>query len=179
LQPRMLRDGASPSGIPAPVPVAAEQIPLSRSTHWVTVIDSMVEVVHGEKGTARKIGEGANYTIAGKTGTAQVFGIGQEEEYKEEEVRKKLRDHALFIAFAPAEQPKLAISVLVENGGSGSRAAAPVARKVLDHYLQHDPGDGVDKPLLVTFSPHRPAWAEDGRKATRAQAVSRRLDSGG
>jgi penicillin-binding protein 2 len=95
----------------------------------------MVEVVHGERGTARKIGLDAPYRIAGKTGTAQVFTIAQGEEYDAEEVDERLRHHALFIAFAPAEAPRIAIAVVVENGGSGSGTAAPVARQVLDNYL--------------------------------------------
>jgi penicillin-binding protein 2 len=92
-------------------------------------------VVHGARGTARRIGQGAEYRIAGKTGTAQVFGIAQEEEYEEEAVAKHLRDHGLFIGFAPADDPRIAVAVVVENGGSGSRAAAPVARAVMDRYL--------------------------------------------
>ena len=95
----------------------------------------MVAVVHGPTGTARAIGADAPWTIAGKTGTAQVIGIAQGEEYDAEEIDERLRDHALFIAFAPADAPAIAVGVLVENGGSGSGAAAPVARKVLDAWL--------------------------------------------
>jgi penicillin-binding protein 2 len=98
-------------------------------------IDAMVAVVHGPTGTARAIGVGAPWTIAGKTGTAQVIGIAQGEEYDAEEIDERLRDHALFIAFAPADAPTVALGILVENGGSGSGAAAPVARKVLDAWL--------------------------------------------
>ncbi|MBT8144625.1 MAG: penicillin-binding protein 2, partial [Gammaproteobacteria bacterium] len=104
--------------------------------HWDTVIDGMTAVVHGEQGTARGIARDLQYRLAGKTGTAQVFSIGQEEEYDEEEVEERLRHHALFIAFAPIEDPQIAISVIVENAGSGSAAAAPVARAVLDTWLQ-------------------------------------------
>jgi penicillin-binding protein 2 len=86
-------------------------------------------------GTAYRSQAGAPFQIAGKTGTAQVFSIGQNERYKESEVSERLRDHALFIAFAPADDPKLAIAVLVENGRSGSGTAAPIARKVFDAYL--------------------------------------------
>jgi penicillin-binding protein 2 len=77
--------------------------------------------------------------MAGKTGTAQVFSIGQGQKYNEKAVEKHLRDHALFIAFAPADDPRIAVAVVVENGGSGSKAAAPVARRVLDHYLVGPP----------------------------------------
>ncbi len=104
--------------------------------HWDIIIDSMHEVVQGKKGTARKIGLDAAYEFAGKTGTAQVFGVKQDEEAKDnEELAFELRDHALFIAFAPIEDPKIAVAVIVEHGGGGSSVAAPVARVVLDKYL--------------------------------------------
>ena len=107
-------------------------------TDWQQIIDSMIAVVHAPNGTARAIGEGIEYKIAGKTGTAQVFGLGEDEEYDAEKIAKKLRDHALFVAFAPAEDPQIAVAVVVENGGSGSAAAAPVARKVIDAYLEKE-----------------------------------------
>jgi len=113
--------------------------PLKVSPHqFEEVVDSMVAVVHGARGTARAVGLGSRWTIAGKTGTAQVIGIAQGEEYDEEEVEERHRPHALFIAFAPAENPRIAVSVLVENGASGSAAAAPVARAVIDHWLQRE-----------------------------------------
>lgn len=101
-------------------------------------VDSMVAVVHGAHGTARASGQGSRWTIAGKTGTAQVIGIAQGEEYDEEQVDERHRPHALFIAFAPAENPRIAVGVLVENGASGSAAAAPVARAVIDYWLQRE-----------------------------------------
>lgn len=103
--------------------------------NWQTIIDAMTKVVHSIYGTARRINKNLDYKIAGKTGTSQVFGIAEDEEYDEEKIAKKLRDHALFIAFAPIEEPKIAIAVIVENGGSGGAVAAPIARKVLDAYL--------------------------------------------
>ncbi|MDZ7662032.1 penicillin-binding protein 2 [Thiohalophilus sp.] len=103
--------------------------------HWQTVIQAMHDVIHGPTGTARGIGYGMQYKAAGKTGTSQVFGIAQDEEYVEEDVIKQLRDHGLFISFAPLEDPRIAVAVIVENGGSGSSSAAPIARKVMDHYL--------------------------------------------
>src|SRR5688500_3633548 len=78
---------------------------------------------------------GATYTIAGKTGTAQVVAMKQGEKYDASKMREEHRDHALFIAFAPAENPKLAMALLVENGGSGSGTAAPIARGVFDFFL--------------------------------------------
>ncbi|PTR15541.1 MULTISPECIES: penicillin-binding protein 2 [unclassified Nitrosospira] len=86
-------------------------------------------------GTAALAGAGAGYTFAGKTGTSQVVGIKQGEKYVESKVQDRHRDHALFITYAPAENPKIALSVLVENGGHGGAAAAPIARVVMDYYL--------------------------------------------
>ena len=103
--------------------------------YWDITLQSMVEVVHGQRGTARAIGKDAPYIIAGKTGTAQVFTIGQDAVYDEEEVEERLRHHALFVAIAPAEDPRIALAVVVENGGSGSGTAAPVARTVMDAWL--------------------------------------------
>lgn len=86
-------------------------------------------------GTAALAGTGAAYSFAGKTGTSQVVGMRQGEKYVESKVRERHRDHALFISYAPAESPKIALSVLVENGGHGGSAAAPIARLVMDYYL--------------------------------------------
>jgi penicillin-binding protein 2 len=100
-----------------------------------SIIRAMVNVVHGDRGTARSISNGINYKIAGKTGTAQVFTVKQEENYDESRIDEKLRDHALFVAFAPAHDPRIAIAVVVENGGHGGSVAAPIARDVIHQYL--------------------------------------------
>ncbi len=105
--------------------------------HLRTIIDAMVNVVHGARGTARRIGLGLDYRIAGKTGTAQVFTLKQDEEYRASKVAKKLRDHALFIAFAPADRPRIAVAVIAENAGHGGSAAAPIARQLIERYLKH------------------------------------------
>lgn len=102
---------------------------------WQRIINGMVGVTSPPRGTARGSAAGAAYKIAGKTGTAQVFSVGQTEKYDEKTIEERMRDHALFVAFAPAEAPRIALSVLVENGRSGSGTAAPVARKVMDAYL--------------------------------------------
>ena len=81
------------------------------------------------------IDQGTTYSVAAKTGTAQVIGIAQDEKYREEDIDERLRDHGLFVAFAPADAPRIALGVVVENGGGGSRAAAPVARKILDAFF--------------------------------------------
>jgi len=108
---------------------------IASKRHWGRVIAMMEEVVHGPRGSARSIGKNAPYRMAGKTGTAQVFGIKQDERYVKEEVAQRLRDHALFIAFAPVEDPQIVVAVIVENGGSGGSMAAPIARQVMDQYL--------------------------------------------
>jgi len=119
-------------------PERLPDVQVSDPAMWDGVLAGMEAVVSGDRGTARKIGLDAPYRIAGKTGTAQVFTIGQDEKYKAEETPEELRDHAWFIAFAPAEAPQLAVAVLVENGGFGSRSAAPVARQVFDAYFESE-----------------------------------------
>ncbi|MEX0960709.1 MAG: penicillin-binding protein 2 [Burkholderiales bacterium] len=101
--------------------------------HLELVRDAMVDVTR-PGGTAAWAGMGAKYALAGKTGTSQVIGL-RGQEYDEESIQERHRDHALFIAFAPADAPKIALAILVENGGSGSATAAPMARKVIDFYL--------------------------------------------
>lgn len=103
--------------------------------HWDYVFNAMRDVVHGAHGTARVISKNLSYDIAGKTGTAQVIGIAQGEEYNAEELAERHLDHALFVAFAPAQDPKIAVAVIVENGEHGSSTAGPVARAVLDAYM--------------------------------------------
>jgi penicillin-binding protein 2 len=110
-------------------------ISLRSPRYWDAVIKAMVDVVHSDRGTARRLAVGTPYRIAGKTGTAQVIGVAQNERYDEETTAEHLRDHALFISFAPADDPKIAVAVVVENGGHGGSAAAPVAKAVLDYYL--------------------------------------------
>ncbi|MBI3187317.1 MAG: penicillin-binding protein 2 [Gammaproteobacteria bacterium] len=117
-------------------PELTEAVKPTRIGDWQQVVDGMVSVMHGPRGTARGSGLNLPFKMAGKTGTAQVFGVAQDKEYDELEVEKKLRDHALFIVFAPADDPQIAIGVIAENGGHGSSVAAPVARKVIDVWLQ-------------------------------------------
>jgi len=104
--------------------------------HWQFVSDAMVGVTSvTEGGTAATQMKGLEVHVAGKTGTAQVITIGQDEKYREEDIEETQRDHGLFVAFAPAEAPRIALGIVVENGGGGARAAAPVARKVLDAFF--------------------------------------------
>ena len=122
--------------------------------HWDAVTVAMKNVVHGVKGTANRIAPGARYRIAGKTGSAQIVGIGQDEVYDELQVAKRKRDHGLFVAFAPIEDPKLVVAVIVENGMHGSWVS-PIARKVFDAYLldqgmlDHDSTSGLMTEALA------------------------------
>jgi penicillin-binding protein 2 len=137
--PHIVRGIVEPGDTKLVVHQAAPQkmINVENPQNWQTIINAMTQVVLGAHGTARGISQGLKYTIAGKTGTAQVFGIKQDEEAEDDQskIAKKLRDHALFIAFAPADAPKIAVAVVVEHGGHGGSAAAPIARKVMDAYL--------------------------------------------
>jgi penicillin-binding protein 2 len=116
-------------------PVMMKPMDIGTDEQWSVVHDGMIAAVYGAGGTAYAVGVGSKYKIAGKTGTAQVIAIKQNEKYHANDVAERNRDHAWFIAYAPADDPKIAISVLVENGGFGAAAAAPIARKVLDAFL--------------------------------------------
>lgn len=112
-----------------------DSLPIANNSNWQAIIDAMIEVTSGKRGTAKSVGKDLPFTIGGKTGTAQVFGIKQDEKYDAETLAKKLHDHALFIAFAPAVNPEIVVVVVAENGGSGSRVAGPMARKMIDQYF--------------------------------------------
>jgi penicillin-binding protein 2 len=116
------------------------EIPARDKANLATLIGHMTGVAHDRAGTAYGIGWNAPYKIAGKTGTAQVKSIKQGETYSEARTAEHLRDHALFVAFAPVDDPKIAVAVIVENGGHGGSAAAPIARKVMDQYLLGNTG---------------------------------------
>lgn len=116
-------------------PVKTNDIRIKQGANWDAVIEAMESVVQTQSGTAFASGKGATYRIAGKTGTAQVFSVKQDERYKESEVDERLRDHALFIAFAPANEPAIAVAIILENGGHGGSVAAPIARQMMDYYL--------------------------------------------
>ena len=130
------RAGSPHDLVPAPMDQIVEEEPLHfQDSHWEVVIDAMIAVVHGARGTASRAVTKLDYLMAGKTGTAQVVGIKQDEKYDASKLAKLQLDHALFIAFAPADNPRIAVAVIVENGEHGSSTAAPVARRVIDEYL--------------------------------------------
>ncbi|MDA8981164.1 penicillin-binding protein 2 [Candidatus Thioglobus sp.] len=117
----------------------SNQIPIKDINNWELIIKAMKQTVYGKFGTAKRLNNKLKYSLAGKTGTAQVFGLDPEEEYIAENIEEKLRDHALFTGFAPIEDPQVAIAIIVENAGSGSSKAAPLARELLDEYFIKNP----------------------------------------
>jgi penicillin-binding protein 2 len=119
----------------------------AESTHTLAVKPEHLEVVRNalvgvnKEGTSARAFAGAKYASGGKTGTAQVFSL-KGEKYEASKIDERLRDHAWFVAYAPADRPRIALAVLVENGGFGAQTAAPIARQVLDYFLLGDPGKG-------------------------------------
>jgi penicillin-binding protein 2 len=144
-------------------PVKGANVKNVTPTQWHIVMEGMAGALRGRGTAAATAGRNMTYTIAGKTGTAQVFTVGQNESLDNQKtVSERLRDHSWFIAFAPAEAPRIAVAVLVENGGFGSTGAAPIARKILDTYLLDEKGQlkvplpAGTRPLMPRSSP-RPA----------------------
>jgi penicillin-binding protein 2 len=107
---------------------------------WDDIHIAMHDVIHSLRGTARGLSRNSTYELAGKSGTAQVVGIAQDAEYDSEELSERLRDHALFVSFAPYENPQIAVAVIIENGEGGSTVAGPVAKQVMDTWLLDDSG---------------------------------------
>jgi penicillin-binding protein 2 len=146
---RALRDPVTRVETPVP-PAPLPTVRLRDPADWDVAVQGMVAVMQG--GTASRAAAGAEYSIAGKTGTAQVFSIAQNARYDESAISERLRDHAWFIAFAPVEAPRIAVVVLVENGRSGSGTAAPIARSVMDAYLLRKfpppPSEDVDAAII-------------------------------
>lgn len=133
IEPRLVRATRSGIGAPLePTPMRSREIPDHDPSHWQAIVRAMERTV--AVGTARRIRSDA-YSIAGKTGTSQVFTIAQNARYNAAALDKRLHDHALFVAFAPVDEPRIAVAVIVENGGSGGTTAAPMARAVMDSYL--------------------------------------------
>jgi penicillin-binding protein 2 len=117
-------------------PAHPANVSLNRASDWNKVHAAMVGVMHGAKGTGQRSGANSSYKMAGKTGTAQVLGIKQDGTYDAAKIAERFRDHGLYIGWAPAKDPVIAIAVIVENGGGGSSAAAPLARKMFDARMQ-------------------------------------------
>jgi penicillin-binding protein 2 len=146
-RPHLLKE-VQHNGTPVAPPAEPKPVfDLHLDSEDVTLVKRAMVAVTKPGGTAAWAGSGASYEFGGKTGTAQVITIKQGQKYIESQVDERNRDHAWFIAFAPADKPKIALAVLVENGGHGGTTAAPIARKVLDYYLL-----GKEPKPLVTPS---------------------------
>jgi penicillin-binding protein 2 len=136
--PRMVQTiGQIPTSLTEEAPVI-----LKNQANWEQIIQGMEDVVHHPHGTASHLSRHVTYRMAGKTGTAQVIGIKQDDTYDRETIALRNRDHALFIAFAPVDKPRIAVAVIVENGESGSGTAAPIAKAVIDAYLTKQEKEG-------------------------------------
>lgn len=116
-------------------PFLYEHIEVNRASYWDVAKKGMFNVIHSANGTGRKAFVGANYLAAGKSGTAQVFSLGENQVYDAAGLKKELHDHAWFTAYAPYDNPKMVVSVILENAGGGSSNAAPVVREIMDYYL--------------------------------------------
>jgi penicillin-binding protein 2 len=136
VHPHLLKsvEAAKTRQVRAFVAQAANAAPVVKPENLAIVRAAMADVTR-PGGTAAQVGAGAPYSIAAKTGTAQVVAMKQGERYDEKRMKREHWDHALFIAFAPAEDPKLAMAILVENGQHGGSTAGPIARAVFDYYL--------------------------------------------
>lgn len=160
VRPHVLRATRVSRNLPEQL-VTPERLPSLGVTNirfWDDVIRGMVNVVHGAHGTARRSGAGAKYRFAGKTGTAQVYSVAQNKTYNAAKLKKKLHDHALFVAFAPVENPRIALAVIAENAGGGSKVAAPIARQLLDTYLLAPQDKKAEKSdTNVNLSDHSPS----------------------
>ena len=145
-QPRMVTSvqSATTGEVAEKDPVRLDTLPEIDPRHWQRVREAMVDVTEAPRGTARIPMSGALFSIAGKTGTAQLISVAQGEEYDADALEERLRDHGLFIAYAPADAPTIAVAVVVENGGSGSGLPAIAARKVMDTYLAAENDDSPD-----------------------------------
>ncbi|MFC2991530.1 penicillin-binding protein 2 [Halomonas tibetensis] len=146
VKPRLAsRIGDTP--VPDRVPETPPDIEIPNDSWWDRIFSGMEKVLSGHEGTARRTGVGLEYRMGGKSGTAQVFSLGQDQKYNAEELAERLRDHALFMAFAPLEDPQIAVSVIVENAGGGSTHAAHLARAMTDAWLLRDREPDVEELL--------------------------------
>ncbi|MGH8455564.1 MAG: penicillin-binding protein 2 [Stenotrophobium sp.] len=148
-------------------PQALPPIVMKNPDNWETVIQAMVDVTTTPHGTAYNIGKDSPYLIAAKTGTAQVTGLKNNETTVLDKVAERLRDHALFIAFAPADHPQIAVAVIAEHGGHGGSVAGPVAREVMDMYLL---GKVVYQPNSPKLPPPAPVDADTDINADTGDA---------
>jgi penicillin-binding protein 2 len=167
MKPHLVKMIEDPTTRARALTVAKESARIPLKPENIEIIKhAMVGVTSDQSGTAFLQFRGAPYTVGGKTGTAQVVGL-KGQKYNAAATPERLRDNALFIAFAPADHPKIALALVVENAGWGASVAAPIARKALDYYLLHKrPGD-ADKPAP---KPADPEPADEDQVAPTAGA---------
>lgn len=138
VMPHLVKEIVTPDYAKPPELQPESTIPLKKQ-NINHIVQGMTNVIHGSRGTARRLAKAVDYQIAGKTGTAQVFTVKQEEKYDESTIAFNMRDHALFIAFAPVDDPKIAIAVVAEHGSHGGSTAAPMAGAVINAYMNSQP----------------------------------------
>jgi penicillin-binding protein 2 len=170
--------------VSVPVPLDPPENLGLKPEHMAIVRDAMVGVTQG--GTSTRVFAGAPYISGGKTGTAQAVSLGKNEKYNAAHMEERRRDHSLYIAFAPAEDPKMAIAVIVENAGFGAASAAPIARRAFDYWLLGQyPNEAdmaavrsglaaapVGKPLLASEVPWPRGAASAATPASAPDAAS-------
>ncbi|UAA39938.1 penicillin-binding protein 2 [Paraneptunicella aestuarii] len=145
--PQLLRGFYYEGQVQLAEPKSLQPLEVKNSENWDVVLDAMYGVVNREHGTAKKAFKDANYISAGKTGTAQVISIGQDEEYDAEKLAEHLRDNAMYVGYAPYENPEIVVVVALENAGHGGSQAAPIARKIMDYQFR-------DLPPLISEEPN-------------------------
>ncbi|WP_373779250.1 penicillin-binding protein 2 [Glaesserella sp.] len=157
--PHLMKEIMSTEITPYQDPLLYEDIKDVPSRYWELSKQGMYNVVNASNGTGKKAFAGANYRAAGKTGTAQVFSL-KGQNYNSSAIKKELHDHAWFIGYAPYDNPKVIVAIILENAGGGSSAAAPVVRKIMDYVLSHQPESPVDK--LQNSEPNVPLVIDEG-----------------
>ena len=140
-------------------------ITVKNSRNWDVILDAMYGTVNRDHGTAHKAFAKTHYTSAGKTGTAQLFTIGQDEKYDAKKTREEHRDNAMYVGYAPYDNPHIVISVVLENAGHGGSEAAPIARKMMDYYFKDQ-----------TFPQHKVIASYNSQEARTAATMSDRAE---
>ncbi|WP_102796713.1 penicillin-binding protein 2 [Bowmanella denitrificans] len=137
--PQLMRGRYVDGEIQLNAPRELSPLVLKHPQNWDVVLDAMYGTVNREHGTARKAFKDTKYISAGKTGTAQVISIAEDEEYDAEKIAEHHRDNAMYIGYAPYDNPQIVVTVAMENAGGGSSQAAPIARKVMDYFFENQP----------------------------------------
>lgn len=164
--PQLLRGFSYEGNVQLAEPKTLRPIEVKNEDNWDVVLDAMYGVVNRENGTALKAFKDTQYVSAGKTGTAQVFSVGKDEKYDAENVADHLRDNAMYVGYAPYDNPEVVIAVALENAGGGSSQAAPIARQLFDHYFK-------DRPAMISQTVELDGNATDGHDHTITRIASR------